>query len=381
MLLVVACGGGGVPATPAAPTGGATSPSPGVPTPASEPPTQTIPTSSSTDAAGPSPTSRPTAATTPGGPSALAWSELSPASGGPGAREDHTWTVAADGQSALLFGGRRGNTEFNDLWRYDLVRDEWSLLRPRGTLPAARFGHTAVWVESTGLVVWSGQAGTRFFADVWAYDPLVDAWRELPSTGDVPPARYGSCAGVGPDGRMWISHGFTADAGRFSDTRAYDFVGGSWSDVTPVGDRPVERCLHDCMWTPDGRLLVYAGQTTGAPAIGDLWSYEPSAGTWSQAAQPEPEPRQLYALAQVGGTAFVFGGGGRDGEALSDLWLLDLGNMSWTRPELAGSAPGGRFGAAMITDEERDRVLLLGGKRGNRELAELWQLDLGLQGS
>ena len=76
-----------------------------------------------------------------------------------------------------------------------------------------------------------------FFDDIWAYDPAAEAWRELPSLGDVPPARYGSCASLGPDGRLWISHGFT-DSGRFDDTRAYDFATGEWTDETPDGDLP-----------------------------------------------------------------------------------------------------------------------------------------------
>ena len=48
-------------------------------------------------------------------------------------------------------------------------------------------------------------------------------------------ARYGTCAAVAPDGRLWISHGFTADGVRFSDTRAYDFATGAWTDETPDG--------------------------------------------------------------------------------------------------------------------------------------------------
>jgi hypothetical protein len=319
-----------------------------------------------------------------GGPlAAVAWSELTPTAEGPSAREDHTWTVAGDGRTAYLFGGRSGGQEFDDLWAYDLASDSWMLVELTGdsaVRPAARFGHVAVWVDGVGLVVWSGQAGTRFFADVWAFDPDSGGWQELASNGDVPPARYGSCAGLGPDGRLWISHGFTEDSGRFSDTRAYDFATGSWTDMTPAGSRPVERCLHDCLWTPDGRLLIYAGQTTGAPAIGDLWTYDVGEEAWSQGPQPEPEARQLYALAAVGETAFVFGGNGSNGNALEDLWQLELGSLSWTEAQPDGPLPAGRAASTLIADPERDRLLLFGGKAGNGELADLWQLEVATSG-
>jgi len=366
LFLVLACTPAAAPTQPASP-GPPTTPAP--PTAAATPPASAAPTQAATEAA------TPPGSVAPPTPSTLAWAELAP-NGGPAAREDHTWTVAGDGATAYLFGGRAGRTEFNDLWRYDLAGDAWRELEPTGTPPAPRFGHTAVWVEGVGLVVWSGQAGTDFFADIWAYDPATDAWRELPAAGDVPPARYGSCAGVGPDSRMWISHGFTEDTGRFSDTRVYDFAGESWTDVTPSGDRPVERCLHDCLWTPDGHLLIYAGQTTGAPAIGDLWAYDRAAATWSQAPSPAPPARQLYALAQLRGTAFVFGGGAADGTSLGDLWLLDMADLGWSEAAPAGATPAARFAAALIADESRNRLLLFGGKRGSAELNDLWELSL-----
>jgi hypothetical protein len=335
------------------------------------------PTAPATQSPGPTdpPATQPPPTSAPP-PLAVAWTEMAPIGGPPEAREDHSWTVAGDRREAYLFGGRAGRTEFNDLWHYDLDEDAWTRFHPEGTPPAARFGHVAAWVDGIGLVIWSGQAGTRFFNDAWAYDPDRNAWRELPSAGDVPAPRYGSCGDIGPDGRLWISHGFTEDTGRFSDTRAYDFATGTWTDMTPAAGRPVERCLHDCLWTPDGRLLLYAGQTTGAPAIGDLWTYDAQTGEWTQAAQPEPDPRQLYAVAQLRGTAFIFGGGARDGSALADLWQLDLATLAWSAAQPPGAAPGARFGASLIADEGRDRLLLFGGKRGNRELADLWQLDV-----
>ena len=138
---------------------------------------------------------------------------------GPPAREDHTWTVDGDGRLAYLFGGRDGATVYDDLWTYDLESDRWTRLDvPPG--PDARFGHEAAWVEGVGLVIFAGQAGSRFFDDLWAFSPETGAWRLLPAGGDVPVARYGTCASVGPDGRLWISHGFTADGSRFADTRA-----------------------------------------------------------------------------------------------------------------------------------------------------------------
>lgn len=140
--------------------------------------------------------------------------------------------------------------------------------------------------------------------------------------------------------------------------------------------RPPIRCLHDCLFTPDGRFLVYAGQTTGAPAIGDLWT-RPTEGGWTSAPQPEPPARQLYALATRGDAAWVFGGGAQDRSKLGDLWRLDLAALTWELAQLEGAAPSARSGATFVHDESGDRLLLFGGLTDDGESAETWALGFG----
>jgi hypothetical protein len=319
------------------------------------------PTASETDGAPATALPSPTAVPVP------AWTELD--ADGPSAREDHTWTVDGRGQVAYLFGGRDGATVHADLWAYELGADRWKPVEVDGG-PAARFGHEAVWVDGIGLVVIFGQAGTTFFDDLWAFDPDAAAWRQLPSTGAAPLARYGSCAALAPDGRLWISHGFTSDGTRFADTRAYDFPTGAWTDVTPAGDVPVNRCLHGCWWTDGGGLALYAGQTTGVTALGDRW--ELVDGSWTLNDGDAPPERNLAARARLDGATLVFGGQGLDGGYLEDgWWLLDHGGDA-VALTVDGAPPPPRAGAEMVVDG--DRVLLFGGRNGEGALADTWEL-------
>jgi hypothetical protein len=306
------------------------------------------------------------------------WRRVSSEREAPPAREDHTWTVDAAGTTAYLFGGRdAAGRAFDDLWVYDLASDRWQLVEADG--PPARFGHSAAWVSGVGLVIFAGQSPTAFYGDLWAYDPALNRWLKLPDAGDAPVARYGSCAAVGPDGRLWISHGFTSDGSRFADTRAYDFATHEWTDETPAGERPVERCLHACWWTDDGRLALYAGQTTGIPALGDLWQLTPGprigTNTWSELTPPRrlPPARQLYAAARWGTGTIVFGGGALDGGFLADTWVIaDDGVATRLR---AGAGPAARSGAELVADPERDRLLLFGGRDGQDAMRDTWELQ------
>jgi len=354
-LALVLAGCGATPSTP-----GSAEPSASIA--AAEAPS--VPAAPSSETAAPSPSPEP-----------LVWAPLD--ASGPAAREDHTWTVSGDGRTALLYGGRDGTTVFGDLWSYDLDADTWTELS-RAPGPDARFGHEAVWVDDVGLVIFAGQSGATFFNDLWAYDPAADAWTQLPGSGDVPVSRYGTCGAVGPDGRLWISHGFTSDGVRFSDTRAYDFGSGSWADETPDGPRPVERCLHGCWWTDDGALALYAGQTTGTLALDDLWTL--ADGAWSEVTAGLPPGRNLYARVRVDGATLVFGGQALDMSYFDDLWLFPDQGGDAVELMPATEGPPGRAGAAMVVDPESDRVLLFGGRDAGGGLADLWGLTGTVEG-
>jgi hypothetical protein len=363
--LFAACGG--APGSSQNPTVG-----PSIPAPASPTSPAILPAASATASSEGTPTAPPK-------PLSATWASLQVPSGGPAAREDHTWTVDESGRTAYLFGGRSGGTVFDDLWAYDLAAGTWREIEVGGARPAARFGHEAAWTPlKDGLVVTLGQAGSKFFGDTWQFDPGSSTWRELPSAGRTPLPRYGSCSGIGPDGRLWVSHGFTEDGSRFSDTRAYDFEAEAWTTATPPDGTPKERCLHVCWWTLDGTFTLYGGQTTGVPALGDLWSLVPgTAGAenaWFRLAEPAAAPRHLPAVAQRGGLTYLVGGRDLDRRPLGDTWLVDDGNAgTFARLQTSGELPA-RSGAALIYDEAADRMLLFGGI-GDAALGDLWELS------
>ena len=302
---------------------------------------------------------------------------LSPDGAVPAAREDHTWTVAPDG-TAYLFGGRNGADTYDDLWRYEVVSGTWAQVTPAGPSPTARFGHNAVWAAGIGLVLFAGQGPDGFFNDMWAFDPAINEWRQLQTAGARPIPRYGSCAAIGPDDRLWISHGFTSEGQRFADTRAFDFESAAWTDETPVGEAPIQRCLHACWWTEDDELVLYAGQTTGTTSLDDLWHLgvgeRPGTNTWTQLAlDPLPPARNLYASARWESGTLAFGGQGLEGAYLADSWwIADDGTAA--RLDLDADAPSPRGGAELIADPDRGRLLLYGGRDSTTTFGELWEL-------
>lgn len=349
--------------------------------PAMQATTSAAPTVSALPSGSVSPTSSATAQATAidAVPDVGVWQRIEASGPRPVAREAHSWTTDPETGLAYLFGGRDGAKVFGDLWVFDAAAATWTQLAPIGPAPAARFGHNAVWLPGRGLLVFAGQSGSAFYNDLWLFDPRARSWSQLPSGGDPPIPRYGSCAVLMSDGRLWTSHGFTEDRVRFADTRSYGFDSGTWNDQTPtVGDVPVARCLHACFEAQDGRFVLFGGQTTGTPALGDLWALQAftEADRWARIDVRLPSPRNLYGHALVAGAFVVFGGGSVDGGYLSDTWAISSFDLEAAPVRTSGGPPAGRSGSSLVAGSG-GRVLLFGGRDGKGALDDLWALTLG----
>lgn len=293
----------------------------------------------------------------------LAWRRID--ASGPGRRRDHTLTGFEGG--AVLFGGRRTGTPLADLWVYE--DGSWTELPGDG--PSARFGHNAIVLED-GLIVFGGQGrGDDFFNDVWRYDLTARRWTQLKPRGTLPAKRYGASS-IPHGDEMIVSHGFTFQ-GRFDDTRGLRTDTPAWRDLTPSGRKPVERCLHRAALLEDtNQMLLFGGQTTGKPYLGDTWVMDIAKRTWRQARGAGPSARNLYALIGVGNQAYLFGGFGADG-ALADTWNFD--GAAWRKLTPDGEAPPARGGVegALVGGTA---MLVFGGATGSDELDDLWELTL-----
>eukprot|EP00438_Fugacium_kawagutii_P021179 Skav201576 [mRNA] locus=scaffold152:122003:126185:+ [translate_table: standard] len=120
-------------------------------------------------------------------PNTYEWQELKPTGSGPGAgwtgtnyvppgRSGHS-AVWVDGLGMLVFGGSTCDMEcynpcidcphyFNNLHLYLPGTNEWQELSPKGSLPRSRSGHSAVWIDRLkGMLIFGG----------WACDDASDA--------------------------------------------------------------------------------------------------------------------------------------------------------------------------------------------------------------
>lgn len=136
---------------------------------------------------------------TPQGPSgsSVTWTALNNTNG-PGARAGSAIQVVGD--TLYLFGGLASDfATHNDLWTYNLLTQQWTLLTPSGTLPDARYLHALVYNPDQNVFVLLGgdtiPSNKKRLDDVWTYSPDTNTWTFI--TRGVQTSINGVAASIG----------------------------------------------------------------------------------------------------------------------------------------------------------------------------------------
>lgn len=124
----------------------------------------------------------------------------------------------------------------------------------------------------------------------------------------------------------------------------------AWQEFPCGGEKPPPRSKHTAVAISASELLIFGGlhQRT---RYNDVWILDVEAKKWSKVEVEEgaaPMPRAHHTATLHEGQLYVFGGYGGNGQALADLWTLELGTegdrkMRWKEEFMQGTPPTPRF--------------------------------------
>ncbi len=282
----------------------------------------------------------------------------------PPPRDGHSLT--AFGAGLVLFGGRSGNTERGDTWRWDGDTSTWQALAVTPA-PVPRFGHAAS-VDAGGarVILFGGAAnGGVLQGDTWAWDGT--SWSNLTSTSTGPVARQGHALALDPTRGRVVLFGGRGDAGLLDDTWTWD--GAAWTTVVPA-TRPPGRSGHALAYDPDLDRVVLFGGTDGMIERSDTWLWD--GATWVEVVPVEqPDARVGHTLVFDPQRRQVVLFGGRAGATdLLDTWAFT--SSTW---EFLGTqaSPPARSGHAATWDTRRGELVIMGGRAAS-VLNDTWRL-------
>lgn len=290
----------------------------------------------------------------------------------------------------VLFGGRRQDgTALADTWEWDGIG--WQRV-PASSAPAARAGHVmALDARRGNLLLFGGaggaESGPQLYGDTWEYLGADAGWRQVTDSG--PRARHQAAMAAAPLGAGLILHGGVDAAGNtLGDTWLWD--GQAWTEPPLASDPcpavpPLTATLPRCRSqaalipavAPTGALLIGgrlgpAGAPQSAETDTAVWQWD--GARWTPASVYRP-PTVLGRYGHFAGSAAAASAalalvalGDSPSGLRQDSFVLDLKSGQFA-PQL-GPAPEPRSEAAAAYDDERDEVLLLGGRGQSGLLAD-----------
>ncbi len=266
----------------------------------------------------------------------------------PGARwEAVSWTDRSG--NLWLFGGygdesAGGSGYLNDLWEFNPTAGTWAWDSGSSTanasgvygtpsvasinsVPGARQGAVS-WTDASGnLWLFGGYGydslGTHgYLNDLWEYNPTAGTWtwvsgsnvdfasgvygtQGVPSTSNVPGARYDAISWTDSAGNLWLFGGYGYSSGSavlFNDLWKFNPTAGTWEWVSGsnsvfasgvYGTQGVPSTSNvpgardnAISWTDStGNLWLLGGygldSSSHEDLLNDLWEFNPTAGTWT----------------------------------------------------------------------------------------------------
>jgi hypothetical protein len=321
------------------------------------------------------------------------WHQITPLGNLPPNRRHHRAILDPVNNRMLIFGGETDGGPLNDLWALSLGdRPEWKELATTGPHPDPRWVHTLTYDPDEHRALLHGGTGyTRgTFGDVWSIDTDgSEHWRLLKSEGPTAEKEEEARLVLAPQrDRLFLFGDFTYVADGHADDlweRSLD-ERGDWK-LRTVKNNPFcknfgARAVVDA---DNRRIVAFRGVQDFAP-LPELtpwtWQFSPAETTWNvltaSGAPPLGRGRYMAVLDPARNRILVHGGMADYAVALGDMWELSLGpSPAWRQLGTPGDAPVGRFDHLAVLDEQRNRVLVIGGCDEHWSCgASVWALHL-----
>lgn len=308
------------------------------------------------------------------------WTKLGGGGDSPPGRQLHSMTYVPNTGKLLVFGGLRldlaGNKaiEYDDLWSYDLIRDQWDQVPTEEPHPSARYGAAMIHEPTTGQVVLFGGYSMlgpdpntfydRVFTDTWMYDATNNRWRECEPEGTIPDAPGVVTYDSDSNRVVMVSSSRAATGALTNRVWAYDARLDRWEEIETPSDRPEGREGHGVVYDGGNHRLVLFGGRSETALLNDVWGCDLRTGSWTRieasGAVPPPSVYQKFFAGPAGAALLLEQI--HDPGSLPLVFQYDLGEDRWTQFERSSvSYPPPRAEASVAYNDEARCFMLFGG--------------------
>lgn len=240
----------------------------------------------------------------------MVWRALAPNAARPKDRPDklHAAAMCALGNTLWLFGGQQGRKHLRTLYALNTEMLSWRLVTPAGATPAGREGHSLTAVDGSMAYLFGGQ-GKKLLNDLHVLRQGGSEWVEIKAQGRVPHPRSGhSMVWDGLD--RLVCFGGTTAGSTDNSLYVYSLSRNEWFAREASGAVPSPRSHHSAVLLPSNRMLVFGGCNAQGVFFNDAYVLNLGNMHWSrvQPLNTPPPPRYHHSCHVLGGKVVLYGG-------------------------------------------------------------------------
>uniref|UniRef100_A0A8D8X188 Kelch domain-containing protein 4 n=1 Tax=Cacopsylla melanoneura TaxID=428564 RepID=A0A8D8X188_9HEMI len=286
----------------------------------------------------------------------------------PSRRANFSFVPHPDKDQLILFGGEfydgQKTKMFNDLFFYNIAKNEWRLISAPGA-PPPRCSHQMVPLSADKGQLWlfggefSSASESQFhhYKDLWVFRMAEKKWEKVVCK-DTPPSRSGHRM-ICVKKHLVVFGGFhdnLRECKYYNDVHIFNLETYSWKRIEPVGTGPSPRSGCQMVPLPDGGILISGGyskqtvkkdvdkgvvHTDSFVLTPDKNDFENGKWKWSRVKTcgVKISPRSSFPLCLAPPHwAYAFGGvmdidqdedDDMESEFYNDLYVLNLESMTW----------------------------------------------------
>ncbi|XP_055629273.1 kelch domain-containing protein 10 homolog isoform X2 [Toxorhynchites rutilus septentrionalis] len=249
---------------------------------------------------------------------------------------------------AVMNDGDEASCLFQELWKYDIVRNEWTLLMDSNNDLPQELASNAMIMHRNLLIVFGGTGfpfGVNCSNKLYVCEPAKKPkeMMEIEVKGDLPPAQYGQTI-VFHDGFLYTIGGtegfdYTCDVYRLNvSSRTWECAYACRQDIR---DDPPGRYRHEIAFDDNNVYIIGGGTSDSAFSLASIPTYNLKRNKWTYTAtKPDPSlplpgvpaPRKCHSCVQYhtdNGTEVIVAGGYDGGSYYADVWKLNLNTFEW----------------------------------------------------